>query len=112
MFVAGFIGEPPMNFIHSTLKGGKLDIKGNVVDLGAIADKDVLKKYEGKELVLGFRPEAIRLAGSEDLENAYKLSCAVELTELLGDNTNVYVDIHGIKTILKVEPHESPEIDF
>ncbi len=111
MFVAGFIGEPPMNFIHSTLKGGKLDIKGNVVDLGAIADKDVLKKYEGKELVLGFRPEAIRLAGSEDMENAYKLSCAVELTELLGDNTNVYVDIHGIKTILKVEPHESPEID-
>lgn len=111
VFVAGFIGEPPMNFIHSTLKGGKLDIKSNVVDLSAIADKGILDKYEGKELVLGFRPEAIKLVGSAGMENAYKLSCMVELTELLGDNTNVYVDINGIKTILKVEPHESPEID-
>ena len=111
MFVAGFIGEPPMNFITATLKGGKLDIKGNVADLSAIADKSVLDKYEGKELVLGFRPEAIKLVGSENTENAYKISCTVELTELLGDNTNVYADIQGIKTILKVEPHESPELD-
>lgn len=111
MFVAGFIGEPPMNFIHATLKGGKLNINGNVADLSAIADKAVLDKYEGKEVVLGFRPEAIKLAGSGNAENAYKISCTVELTELLGDNTNVYVDIQGIKTILKVEPHESPELD-
>lgn len=111
MFVAGFIGEPPMNFIHATLQGGKLNINGNVADLSAIADKSVLNMYEGKEVVLGFRPEAIKLVGSEKPENAYKISCTVELTELLGDNTNVYVDIQGIKTILKVEPHDSPEID-
>ncbi len=111
MFVAGFIGEPPMNFIHAVLKGGKLDIKGNVVDLRMIADRDVLTRYEGKELVLGFRPEAIRLMGKADTEKAYKISCTVELTELLGDNTNVYVDIQGIKSILKVEPHDSPELD-
>lgn len=111
MFVAGFIGEPPMNFIHATLRGGKLNIHGNVADLSAIADKSVLDKYEGKEVVLGFRPEGIKLAGSGSPENAYRISCTVELTELLGDNTNVYVDIQGIKTILKVEPHESPELD-
>lgn len=111
MFVAGFIGEPPMNFIEETLKGGKLDIKGNIVDLGLIADKDVLKKYDGKRVALGFRPEAIKLAGKEDTSKAYKISCKVELTELLGDNTNIYVDINGIKSILKVDPHDSPEMD-
>lgn len=111
MFVAGFIGEPPMNFISAELKGGKLNIQGNIVDLNVIADKSVLAKYEGKELVLAFRPEAVRLVGRADTENAYKISCTVELTELLGDNTNVYVDIQGIKTILKVEPHDSPELD-
>ncbi|MBD5104976.1 MAG: sn-glycerol-3-phosphate ABC transporter ATP-binding protein UgpC [Ruminococcaceae bacterium] len=111
MFVAGFIGEPPMNFIEETLKGGKLDIQGNIVDLNAIADKSVLQKYEGKEVALGFRPEAIKLAGKENVNNAYKISCKVELTELLGDNTNVYVDIKGVKSILKVDPHDSPEMD-
>ena len=111
MFVAGFLGEPPMNFINATVKGGKLNIKGNIIDLSAVADKNVIDKYEGREVALGFRPEAVRLVGRADTDNAYKITCTVELTELLGDNTNVYVDIQGIKTILKVEPHDSPELD-
>ena len=116
MFVAGFIGEPPMNFIEGQVKDGKIDIKGHVIDLSNLADQDVLKKYEGQEIVFGFRPEAIRLTGKDDNKNAFKISCKVELTEMLGDNTNVYVDIDGIKTILKVDPHDSPneddELDF
>lgn len=111
MFVAGFIGEPPMNFIEGTVKGGKLNIGESIIDLSAIADSEVVKEYEGKEIVFGFRPEAIKLPDKEEAENSYKISCAVELTELLGDNTNVYVDIDGIKTILKVDPHNSPEMD-
>ena len=111
MFVAGFIGEPPMNFIEGMVKDGRIDIKGNVVDLTAVADKDVLQKYEGKEIVFGFRPEAVRLTGRDDSKNAFKISCTVELTEMLGDNTNVYVDIDGIKTILKVDPHDAPKED-
>ena len=111
MFVAGFIGEPPMNFIESTVNNGQLNINDNIVDLLAIADKEVVDKYEHEEVVFGFRPEAIKLVGKEDVRNAFKFSCSVELTELLGDNTNVYVDIRGIKAILKVEPHDSPAID-
>ena len=38
--------------------------------------------------------------------NAY-----VELTELLGDNTNVYVDIERVKSILKIDPHYTPAMD-
>ena len=33
------------------------------------------------------------------------------LTELLGDNTNVYVDMDGKPLILKVDPHDTPEDD-
>ncbi len=110
MFVAGFIGEPPMNFISAVVNNGKISIHENILDLGAIADQSVLDKYEGKEVALGFRPESIRLVGEEGAGKAFKLSCAVELTELLGDNTNIYVDIHGIKTILKVDPHDSPAV--
>ncbi len=111
MFVAGFIGEPPMNFINAVMKGGRLDIKGNIIDLNQVADKSVIDKYEGREVALGFRPEAVKLAEGKNYSDACKISCMVELTELLGDNTNVYVDIQGIKTILKVEPQETPPID-
>lgn len=111
MFVAGFIGEPPMNFIDAKLKRGKINIGGNEIDLSAVADRSVLEKYENAEIALGFRPEAIRLPGKEDVSKSYLLSCSVELTELLGDSTNVYVDINGVKSILKVDPHDTPEMD-
>ena len=30
---------------------------------------------------------------------------------MLGDNANVYIDADGMKAILKVTPHEIPEMD-
>jgi multiple sugar transport system ATP-binding protein len=46
-----------------------------------------------------------------DVEDSFKLSAEVELTELLGDNTNVYVDMNEDKVILKVDPHQTPKMD-
>ena len=107
VFVAGFIGEPPMNFVRATLKKGKIIIGKNTLDLSEkLGDKAA--KYEGKEIVFGFRPEAIVLGKTE---NSLSIKASVELTELLGDNTNVYVDIQGEKSILKVNPHDTPEMD-
>ena len=107
VFVAGFIGEPPMNFVRATLKKGKITIGKNTLDLSEkLGDKAA--KYEGKEIIFGFRPEAIVLGKAE---NSLSIKASVELTELLGDNTNVYVDIQGEKSILKVNPHETPEMD-
>ena len=107
VFVAGFIGEPPMNFVRATLKKGKIIIGKNTLDLSEkLGDKAA--KYEGKEIIFGFRPEAIVLGKAE---NSLSIKASVELTELLGDNTNVYVDIQGEKSILKVNPHDTPEMD-
>ncbi len=108
VFVAGFIGEPPMNFVRGSLKGGKLKVGANTVDLSKKMSAENLKKYEGKEIVFGFRPEAAVL---KEEDNSYKLESTVELSELLGDNTNVYIDLDGVKSILKVNPHDTPEID-
>ena len=107
MFVAGFIGEPPMNFVRGKVQGGKMNIGGTVVDLShKLGSK--LASYEGKELAFGFRPEAIKL-GSHD--NAYVLKANVELTEMLGDNTNVYIVMEDVHAILKVDPHDTPAMD-
>src|SRR5574344_64396 len=107
VFVAGFIGEPPMNFVRAVVKKGKITIGKNTLDISSkLGDK--ASKYEGKEIVFGFRPEAIVLGESSD---RLLIKASVELTELLGDNTNVYVDIQGEKSILKVNPHDTPEMD-
>ena len=107
VFVAGFIGEPPMNFVRGKVEGGKLAIGPNLVDLKAkLGDK--LSQYEGKEIVFGFRPESIKLGEHEE---AYVLPANVELTEMLGDNTNVYITMDEVHSILKVDPHDTPEVD-
>lgn len=110
MFVAGFIGEPPMNFVEAVLKNGKLELGKNVIDLTKVAGSDVLSEYEGKEIVFGFRPEAVKI-DTAAAGDSYKISCTADLVELLGDNTNVYVNYDGINSILKVDPHEAPETD-
>ena len=107
VFVAGFIGEPPMNFLKGVVKDGALTFGEVVFDLKEKLGNDAAK-YEGKELVFGFRPEGIVLG---EREKAYRVPASVELTEMLGDNTNVYVDIADKKAILKVDPHDTPEID-
>ena len=107
LFVAGFIGEPPMNFVHTKVSRGSVEIGNAICDLSKVIGDDI-KAYEGKEIVLGFRPEAISLA---DIDSSFKFSAEVELTELLGDNTNVYVDMNENKVILKVDPHDTPKMD-
>ena len=67
-----------------------------------------VKEYEGKEIVFGFRPESIRLG---EAEKSYVLDADVELTEMLGDNTNVYIRMGELQSILKVDPHDTPETD-
>jgi len=107
VFVAGFIGEPPMNFIRSTVKNGCVEFGENTLEIAHIL-KDKAKKYEGKKIILGFRPEAIELGKQPD---SLHVNCSVELTEMLGDNTNVYITTGEDKAILKVDPHDSPEVD-
>ena len=107
MFVAGFIGEPPMNFIRRKVEKGCIEIGGAAFDLAKKLGGKI-EDYEGKEIVFGFRPEAIVMG---EQAGAYVTRGTVELTEMLGDNANVYLDIDADKAILKVTPHEIPEMD-
>ncbi len=108
VFVAGFIGEPPMNFTRGKVKEGCIAMGGELMLNLQPKLQDKLSSYEGKEIVFAYRPEAIVLGKQE---NAYNIDAKVELTEMLGDNTNVYVKIGEEQAILKVDPHDTPEMD-
>ena len=109
LFVAGFIGEPPMNFIRGKVEGGRLNAYGLDLDLAPVVRN--IADIEGKEAVFAFRPEAVKLECGED---SYKITSKVELTELLGDTTNVYAVVgegdKKVNVILKVNPHNAPEM--
>ncbi len=107
LFVAGFIGEPPMNFIRATVRNGAIDIAGQKLDIRRNLGSNAAK-YEGKDIYFGFRPEAVSLG---EQSGAYVLNAKVELTEMLGDNTNVYVNVGPHNAILKVNPHDAPAMD-
>ena len=108
LFVAGFIGEPPMNFIRGVAEGGKFKGCGLEFDLAPIVKN--VASVEGKKIVFAFRPEAIKLGKANKTSFAVKSN--VELTELLGDTTNVYATVgegdEKVNIILKVNPHDTP----
>ena len=81
LFVASFIGLPPMNFLDATVSGGSLTTAHFTLPLTA-AEQAALAPYEGKQLVLGFRPEDT--CAGEDF------SLRVTSNENLGMNTLVH----------------------
>ncbi|MBR3252364.1 MAG: sn-glycerol-3-phosphate ABC transporter ATP-binding protein UgpC [Erysipelotrichaceae bacterium] len=105
LFVAGFIGEPPMNFITGNIKGNeiKFDKNDNVLD----GSKTRYQLKDG-EIYFGFRPENISM---KPVENAYKIHALATLTEMLGDSTNIYIEVGEDTVILKVDPHDAPKMD-
>ena len=101
-FVAGFIGEPPMNLKKVEIRGDKCVIGENAVFCPTLK-KDKLSAFDGKELTIGFRPESIAL---KEEKGCVKFTATPTLTEMLGDNVNVYATVGGKNVILKVTPYD------
>ena len=93
LFVASFIGLPPMNFFETTVAGGHLQGKGFQVPLTA-QERSGLSSYQGKEIVLGVRPEDITEGGS--------LPIKVFSNENLGMNTLVHGHLGGERITAKL----------
>ncbi|MBC2886526.1 sn-glycerol-3-phosphate ABC transporter ATP-binding protein UgpC [Ochrobactrum sp. CM-21-5] len=76
MFVAGFIGSPPMNFLQMTN-----DNTDFARGLSMSADTDVI----------GIRPSSVRLGKTE--KAALRFSARIELIETVGDENHVHLQI-------------------
>lgn len=81
LFVASFIGLPPMNFIDVKVDGNNLVGAGFTIPVPAKL-KEAVKSYDGNEVVLGIRPESITKNGNIDF--------VVDINENLGQNTLVH----------------------
>ena len=90
-FVATFIGLPPMNMFEGEIKNGKFESELFSYPLNA-KQKEILKDYEGKGVIMGVRPENIVRGGSVKL--------TVTNNENLGMNTLVHGKIGGKKIVV------------
>jgi multiple sugar transport system ATP-binding protein len=97
LFVAGFIGSPPMNFLPATPEGNRLKTPFGDIEL----DEKRASKVTGRELLLvGIRPEYFEDASLVDeakrpLGSIFR--ARVDVTEWLGDSQFAYI------------PYEAPE---
>jgi sn-glycerol 3-phosphate transport system ATP-binding protein len=84
VFVAGFIGSPPMNLLSASATDGRVNAGDLVLEVSGAPSG---------EMVVGVRPEALRLITGATKEQTMQMR--VEVVELLGHETIVYGSIRG-----------------
>jgi multiple sugar transport system ATP-binding protein len=102
LFVAGFIGTPPMNLLEATatVNGGvEIDLGGHRLPISdqALAQYPRLREYNGRSVIVGLRAGDLHPAqGRDDLP---QITARVELVEALGGESMAYfrVDTRHIK---------------
>ena len=93
LFVASFIGSPPMNFVKGRLSSGGIEVGPVAFDLPA---EFMGRVMPGKsELLVGLRPESLQLPPGK--REAFMAE--IEVIEQLGAESYVYVRISGVETI-------------
>ncbi len=107
-FVAGFLGSPPMNFLPGTIASGA----GQVwFESGPcrwpLADR-AWGRLAGRPLVLGLRPETLRLA-SPDTASGSVVRGRVALVAPVGDRADVEIELgDGLRLVARVEANAAP----
>jgi multiple sugar transport system ATP-binding protein len=100
LFVGGFIGSPAMNLMEATLEradGGLAAVLGSQkirLDDDCVTTRSGLKEYEGRQVVIGIRPEQLEDAEiAREAPEDRRLRGEVELREALGAELMVHFTI-------------------
>ncbi|MDT4846397.1 sn-glycerol-3-phosphate import ATP-binding protein UgpC [compost metagenome] len=110
LFVASFIGSPPMNFIplvpqwrdgclRAALDGGLSRLELALTGMDASLD--------GRELILGVRPEQLLPVAGRGEEPA-TLRAAVQVVEPTGPDTLAFVELNGASVCCRLAPDAAP----
>ncbi|MBQ2676321.1 MAG: sn-glycerol-3-phosphate ABC transporter ATP-binding protein UgpC [Clostridia bacterium] len=120
MFVAGFIGTPQMNFVDSKIikKGDDFYVEFGSEDTKrregvkfqiklpeSKNPKGILEQYVDKEVIMGIRPEHIHDEPKliEEFPDGV-VEANVEVTELMGAETYLYLNCETHNLIARVDP--------
>jgi multiple sugar transport system ATP-binding protein len=122
MFVAGFIGSPPMNFFKGAIEhrqGGLWFVEqasGDGKGFAIRLNDDMAKKlaaggYSGKSVVFGSRPEDINDRQHASFANPDQFAPAtVEVVEPMGAEIYLYLNTGRHTFVARVNPHEKANV--
>ena len=112
LFVASFIGSPPMNFIPLRLqrRDGRLLA---LLDSGQARCELPLGMQdaglEDRDVIVGIRAEQIVLAPAE-ANGLPVIRAEVQVVEPTGPDTLVFVSLNGIKVCCRLAPDDAPAV--
>ncbi|MEZ9907681.1 ABC transporter ATP-binding protein [Vibrio sp. 10N.261.51.A3] len=109
MFVAGFMGSPSMNFIKTMVD---LDDEQNpIIKVTGTAEQEhhirlpqSMRDQDGKELVIGLRPEHITEQEGDDVSASTKLDLQLEVLEPTGPDTIAMVKVNDQEVACRLSP--------
>ena len=115
LFVASFIGTPPMNFLSGTIAGEGTILKTSGFELPVPeALRGTTARKDGSQVVLGIRPENIREAGGDGGRRregpVVPVRVTIEFVEPLGHEVILHGRIGDDLLVAKTEPHHAPEV--
>ena len=113
-FVAGFIGSPAMNFVEGRVSdegGGRFIARGDAFTLPLSGvQAELVKGHGGREVVMGVRPEDIRVATSSAADAAgTTVTLRLDAVEPMGNEVFLYTRTPGHDITARLEPQALPE---
>ena len=99
IFVGGFIGTPPMNFIAGRFENGRFLAPGMNLTVPSEL-KFVVDKYANERVELGIRAEHFNTKPKENFES---VTAQVTQNEFLGDHSLVQLMIGDTRFVAKLE---------
>jgi multiple sugar transport system ATP-binding protein len=97
VFVAGFIGSPPMNQLDAVVGSAGGRPVGRLIDGVDVPLPGDVAVREGQEIVIGFRPESFAPRGHSlhGAENSLAMTRPVLIAEPLGTETILFAELGG-----------------
>jgi multiple sugar transport system ATP-binding protein len=105
IFVAQFVGSPPMNLVLADIKEGvnglELHVGGSTLEIpsSTLDERPTLKGYAGKQVALGVRSEDMEDASIAKVPDERRVKGKVTLTEALGSEIIVHFTFPGQKVV-------------
>ncbi len=102
LFVASFIGEPPMNLFPAVVQEGRIAVLNEREEVAfhvpLVVSEATGKLSDGKRIMVGVRPHRIHLAPTGQVKGA-TLVGEVSSNHWLGDHCQVGFQVHGCSLV-------------
>jgi len=109
VFVAQFIGTPPMNFLDATVADGGARLDAGKFSLPVPQTlRPVTNSRNGQKVLVGIRPENILLSPKKGRGETARVSGTVEMVEPIGHEAIVYARIGDVLVVTPFDTHSTP----